>query len=114
TKGGSVWEAALADLAEDALTGVALLKTRKEINPGKIGVLGHSEGALVAALAAAKRKDVAFVILLGAPGRAGDKLIDHVLRKYWADIGVADTRVPEFREILDRIHKIVRAEKDRA
>ncbi len=52
------------DLAGDALAGVQFLKTRKEINPRKIGLYGPSNGGWVVELAAARSKDVAFLIVL--------------------------------------------------
>lgn len=59
---GETRSANLDDLAKDALAGVSFLKTRREINPRKIGVAGHSQGGTIAPLAAVKSKDVAFVI----------------------------------------------------
>jgi len=112
TIGGNVWQSTIPDFAEDARLGVSFLKGRKEINPAKIGLIGHSQGALVAPLAASQTKDVAFVVLLGVPALGGEELLHHVLQKYWRDIGVDPAANPEFREILERIHKVLRAEKD--
>ena len=50
------------DLAADAIAGVGFLKQRKEINIGKIGIYGHSQGGMIAPLIASRSKDVAFVI----------------------------------------------------
>jgi len=50
------------DLAEDAITGIHFLQQRKEINPRKIGIYGHSQGGSIAPLVAAGSRDVAFVI----------------------------------------------------
>lgn len=58
----------LNDLAEDVLTGVRFLKPHKNIHPGKIGLLGTSQGAWVAPLAASRSKDVAFTILVSGAG----------------------------------------------
>src|SRR5207249_7210764 len=75
TKGGDVATATEDDFAEDALAGVAFLKGRKEIDPRKIGLLGHSEGGLSGPLAATKSRDVAFVIMLAGPGLPGEELM---------------------------------------
>jgi pimeloyl-ACP methyl ester carboxylesterase len=61
--------------AADALAGVAFLKTRKEINPKQIGLVGHSEGGMIAPMAAVRSRDVAFVVLMAGPGIVGDKLL---------------------------------------
>ena len=61
--------------AADALAGVEFLKTRKEINAKQIGLIGHSEGAMAAPMAAAKSNDVAFIVLMAGPGILGEKLL---------------------------------------
>lgn len=62
--------------AEDAISGVEFLKNRKEIDSRKIGLIGHSEGGVVASLAAVRSKDIAFVVMLASPGIPGDELLD--------------------------------------
>ncbi|MDR6195034.1 alpha/beta fold hydrolase [Siphonobacter sp. SORGH_AS_0500] len=60
--------ATIDNFIKDASAGVDFLKTRTEINPKKIGLLGHSEGGSVAPVVATQRKDIAFVVLMAAPG----------------------------------------------
>ena len=64
-----------ADFATDVESAIAYLKTRKEINKNKIGLIGHSEGGLIAPMVASKSKDVAFIILLAGTGIQGDSLL---------------------------------------
>ena len=59
---GKTSEATSADLAEDVLAGVAFLQSRKEIDPSRIGLLGHSEGGIIAPLVASRSRDVAFIV----------------------------------------------------
>lgn len=56
------------DLAGDVLAGVAYLKNRREINSRQIGVWGFSQGGSIAPLAAARSKDIAFVIIASGSG----------------------------------------------
>ncbi|HEV8113596.1 MAG TPA: alpha/beta fold hydrolase [Planctomycetota bacterium] len=63
------------DFAEDALAGVEFLKTRKEVDAKHIGIVGHSEGGLIAPICAAKSKDIAFVVLLAGTGMSGAELM---------------------------------------
>jgi len=72
---GNFKPATSADFASDAEAAMAYLKTRKEINPKKIGLIGHSEGGLIAPMIASKSKDVAFIVLLAGPGIPGDQLL---------------------------------------
>ncbi len=50
------------DLAGDALAGIALLRARPDIDPALIGIHGHSQGATIAPLVAARSSSVAFVV----------------------------------------------------
>jgi len=59
------------DLATDVTSAVAFLKSRAEVDPGKIGLIGHSEGGLIAPMVASKSKDIAFMVLLAGPGISG-------------------------------------------
>jgi hypothetical protein len=51
-------------LAGDLVAGAAFLKTRPEVNPKRIGIIGHSFAGLTAPIAAVRSSDVAFVITL--------------------------------------------------
>ncbi|MCF2490736.1 S9 family peptidase [Dyadobacter sp. CY347] len=72
---GNFMMATTLDYATDAESAVAYLKTRKEIDSQKIGLAGHSEGGLVAAIAASRTKDIGFVISLAGPGVKGIEVI---------------------------------------
>ena len=62
-------------LAGDALAAVAYLKGRKEIDYKRIGLIGHSEGGLIAPLAASQSADVAFIVLLAGTGLPGEEIL---------------------------------------
>jgi len=61
--------------AEDVLAGIAYLKSRKEINPKQIGLVGHSEGGMIAPMVAARSNDVAFIVLLAGLGQTGANVL---------------------------------------
>ena len=71
TKGANPEAATSADFAEDVLAGVAFLKTQDEVAPGRIGLIGHSEGGIIAPMVAAQSSDVAFLVLLAGTGIPG-------------------------------------------
>jgi pimeloyl-ACP methyl ester carboxylesterase len=77
------------DFADDALAAVAFLKTRKEIDPKHIGIIGHSEGGLIAPMCAAKSKDVAFIVLLAGTGISGAELMPIQARLVAVSTGTA-------------------------
>lgn len=66
--------ATTADFASDAGAAVAWLKTQAEIDGSRIGVLGHSEGGIIAPAVAATDKGVAFVVMIAGPCIRGDRL----------------------------------------
>lgn len=61
---GSFETATTTDFAEDVVAGVMFLRAVKEIDRGHIGIIGHSEGGTMAALATARCADVAFMVSL--------------------------------------------------
>jgi len=72
---GDYNSATTADLANDAEAAVAYLMTRNQVDKKNIGLIGHSEGGIIAPMVAAKNKNVAFIILLAGPGLRGDKIL---------------------------------------
>lgn len=67
---GAKMQATLRELSQDTAQGVAFLRACPRVRPDRVGLLGHSGGALLAALAAAGDDKVAFVVLLGCPAPA--------------------------------------------
>jgi uncharacterized protein len=71
---GSREAATSEDYAGDALAAVAFLKSRPDIDSRRIGLIGHSEGGLVAPITAARDPSIAFIVLLAAPGLPGSEI----------------------------------------
>ena len=63
------------DFARDAQGAVSLLKSQPKIDGAKIGLLGHSEGGLIAPMAAERSDDVAFIVMLASPGLPGKDIL---------------------------------------
>lgn len=68
---GDFKSATSEDFARDVESALSYLKGRKEIDLGKIGLIGHSEGGLIAPMVAASSEEVAFIVLLAGPGIPG-------------------------------------------
>lgn len=56
------------ELATDAAAAVAYLRTHARIDAGLVGLIGHSEGGMLAAQVAARDPEVAFVVSIAGPG----------------------------------------------
>lgn len=72
---GRFQTATSTDFAADAAAAVAFLRGRKEIDPRRVGLIGHSEGGMVAPMAAVKDPKIAFVVLLAGPGAPSRQLM---------------------------------------
>ncbi len=106
---GEYSTAVMADFASDAEAGVAYLKTRTEVDPHKIGLVGHSEGGIEAPMAAVQDPEVAFIVLMAGTGVRGDELLAEQVQliekaggKNQADV---DQDVATQREILGLVEK---------
>jgi uncharacterized protein len=64
-----------ADFADDAQAGLAYLQSRPEVDRKRVGLLGHSEGALVASVVATRTGEVAFAVLLAGSGVNGEDVL---------------------------------------
>jgi pimeloyl-ACP methyl ester carboxylesterase len=105
---GAPFQFTLQDVAEDALAAIGYLKTRKDINPVRIGLCGISQGAIVAPIAASGSEDVAFIICLagiGVPG--GQAHIDQMISIARAN-GASKQEIEELVENLKRIISLIR------
>ena len=100
--------------AEDVLAGVAFLKGRKEINPLRIGLVGHSEGGMIAPIAAIRSKDVAFIVMMAGIGQTGADVVlmqGDLLQKA---SGSDPDMIIQVRKAFEQIFAILKAQKDNA
>lgn len=67
------------DYADDVRSQVAYLRTRREIDPARIAVIGHSEGGIIAPLVAASDSRLAAIVLLAGPAGRGDEVLRYQL-----------------------------------
>lgn len=72
---GNFATATTLDLSRDAEAGVAYLLTRSDVDSRKIGLIGHSEGGIIAPMVAVRNHNVAFIIMLAGTGITGDQIL---------------------------------------
>jgi hypothetical protein len=94
------------------LAAVAFLKSRPEVDTARIGLIGHSEGALVGPLAAVESEDIAFLVLLAAPGLPGEEIIYLQSAALVRVMGADEEAIAASRESQQRMFAIVKAEPD--
>ena len=71
---GNFAQATSLDFADDANAAVNFLLSHPRIDPNAIGLIGHSEGGLIAPIAASQNKNVNFIVSLAGPGLIGDDI----------------------------------------
>src|SRR3989442_2961700 len=105
--GGRAEAASLADFAEDVRAAVKWLSDRKDVDPKRIAVVGHSEGGAVALMAAAKDKRIAGVVVIGTNGGSGAELVlaqqQHLLNRSTMTAEERQAKV----DLQKRIHEAV-------
>jgi pimeloyl-ACP methyl ester carboxylesterase len=109
---GEVLQATSEDFARDVQAGVEYLKTRRVVDPRRIGLIGHSEGGIIAPLAAVDSNDVAFIVLMAGPGVTGDLVTEGQvasdLKAGGAGQAVIDATIQQQRRVME----IVKTETD--
>jgi pimeloyl-ACP methyl ester carboxylesterase len=111
---GDFHASGLAEFTGDALAAVAWLKARSDVNPKRIGMLGHSEGGMVAPLAAVRSDDVGFVIMLAGPAEPFDELLAEQSAAFMRGQGAPDAVVEASLEMDRQSYAILRQEPDPA
>ena len=100
------------DFASDVLAGIAYLKTRKEINPKKIGLIGHSEGGIIAPMVAVKSPDVAFIVLMAGTGLTGEEILYLQGALIFRAMGVSEEDIAKNRQFNEKIFSVLKEEED--
>ncbi|HEY2155869.1 MAG TPA: alpha/beta fold hydrolase [Isosphaeraceae bacterium] len=110
---GSPVDATSADFATDVAAGIAYLKTRPEVDPKRIGLVGHSEGGLIGPMVAAKSPgDVAFLVLLAGTGVNGAEILKAQSALILKAIGASDDVLKAQGRLMAEVVAVIAAEKD--
>jgi pimeloyl-ACP methyl ester carboxylesterase len=106
---GKLLDSTEDDFARDLLAQVQYLKHRREIDPARIAVLGHSEGAAIAALAASMSRDIASAVLLSGPAVPGEQILAAQSERIARVMGIPDLLAARSREIQRRLIALARS-----
>jgi pimeloyl-ACP methyl ester carboxylesterase len=109
---GEFAKATSEDFASDALAGVAFLKGRKDVNSKAIGLIGHSEGGIVAPMAASQSPDVAYIVLMAGTGLTGAEILAMQSGLILKATGVSDDRVNLQVDTIRKLTQVIRDEPD--
>lgn len=113
--GGSTGNVALSttsDFADDALAAIAALQAHDEIRADQIGIIGHSEGGVVAPIAASRSDEVAFVVLLAGTSVPGEDVIYAQGEAIALAAGQSPDQIAAGQEVQRRLFAAVREGRD--
>ena len=109
---GNLMTSSDEDLTEDILTAVAWLKQRSDIETRHIGLIGHSEGGIIAPLAASRTPEIAFIVLMAGPGVPMNELLQTQAAEIARANGLNEESVSLFRRFQSRAFDILKSQPD--
>ena len=112
--GADLDRATSEDFASDALAGVGYLKSRREIDPKKSGLVGHSEGGMIAPMVASRSADVAFIVLMAGPGLGAEEGFAAQISAIAKANGQSEGAIAWRRRLLREVFSVMKGERDDA
>tara|TARA_R110002033_G_C3876755_1_gene237674 strand:+ start:1028 stop:2104 length:1077 start_codon:yes stop_codon:yes gene_type:complete len=109
---GKYNETGLNGFVNDTESAFEFLKTRKEINHSKIGLIGHSLGGIIAPIIASENTDVSFIVILAGSGIRGDKLMLLQKEKIERKMGVPETGITQGQNNMKGAYDIILKSND--
>jgi len=98
-------EATTTDLAGDVIAAVTFLMDHPDIEPNRIGLIGHSEGGMIAPMVATEIDNIALIVLLAGPGVPGSKILldqnEDIYRANGAPESVIELRLTYLSRIFE-------------
>lgn len=109
---GNVSESTSLDFVSDVLAGVQFLKNRKEIDPKEIGLIGHSEGGLIAPIVATQTNIIAFIVLMAGPGTTGEQILYEQGSLLAKANGIPESLIEQRKQTQQQIFELIKSEPD--
>ena len=109
---GNIAQSTSADFADDALAGIEFLKKQNGISTNKLGLIGHSEGGLIAPIAATTSNDIAFFIMMAGPGMVGEQILYEQNDLSLKAAGMPDYAIQQNRMVQKGIFEVLKNQPD--
>jgi pimeloyl-ACP methyl ester carboxylesterase len=109
---GNFEGATAVDFVSDAMACVAFLKSRREVDRECIGLIGHSEGGMIAPMVAVQSSDIAFIVMMASPGLA---IVDMEYSEQARDLkarGASADFIAEMQVVQESLFEVIRKETD--
>lgn len=105
--GGNAAGSTTGDLAGDARAAIDYLLKRSDIKPSKIGIIGHSEGGMIAFILASSHKDLAYIVSLAGPGVDGRTILLDQSEHIASLSGAGDAILEDNRTVMSGVYDIM-------
>ena len=109
---GKYSEATSADLATDAQAAFDFLRNNPKIDPDRIGLMGHSEGGLIAPIVASANHKIGFIVSLAGPGVTGQQIIIRQTQDISRLSGLSEAEIKDATRTNIKLYEIVKKESD--
>lgn len=109
---GDFKQATSPDFATDVESAVTFLKAREDIDKNNIGLIGHSEGGVIAPMVAAKTDNVGFMVLMAGTGIPGSDILELQGKLIEKAMGKSDTEVDRSAAIRKKMIDMAVTSKD--
>jgi len=109
---GNAVTATTADLATDAEAAFIYLKSRPEIDHETIGLIGHSEGGIIAPIVASSNYEIAFIVSLAGTGVKGEEIINRQNSDISKAMGMGEKEIKEAIATNKKLFAVLKKEPD--
>ncbi|MCO5947070.1 alpha/beta hydrolase family protein [Mucilaginibacter flavidus] len=100
---GDIKNATSLDFSHDVEASLNYLETRADVDKKHLGLIGHSEGGMIAPMVAARRKDVSFIVMWGASEVGGARINTEQNAYQLKKLGIDSVSVKAFADLNDDI-----------
>ncbi|HEY2357135.1 MAG TPA: alpha/beta fold hydrolase [Phenylobacterium sp.] len=111
---GDFLKASIGDFAVDTAAQVAWLRKRRDIDPRRIGLIGHSEGGIVGPMVAAKDPKIAFVVMMAGPGAPLADVLKAQRAALAPGMGISPQKLAASQALVDQATAAMHGAKDPA
>ncbi|MBX3358234.1 MAG: alpha/beta fold hydrolase [Phycisphaeraceae bacterium] len=101
------FDATTVTFAGDVRVALEFLKNQPEIDPRRLGLIGHSEGGLIAPMVASESKDVSYIVLLAGTGVPGGEVLREQLAAINRAAGVNEENIARQRAAQAKVLDLV-------
>jgi len=100
------------DFSYDVEASLNYLETRPDVEKRYLGLIGHSEGGMIAPMVAARRKDISFIVLWGGPEAGGPRVLAEQYANSLKQQGIDTVAVNAFEQLHLQILKMFAVSPD--